>query len=131
MGLQDVVTLTRNGTSDEIIINEVRTSGTVYHLSGDEIVWLKQNGVHDCVIEAMQATAAAPPPVVYVNEPPPPPVVYVESRRRSARRRDHGRPAVVAQWSNATGGRIRPPVCFWGNVQCLTGEQTGGGTIKL
>ena len=81
LGLQDVVTLTQNGTSDEIIMNQIRTSGTIYHLSGQEIVYLKNNGVHDCVIEAMQATAnlppVAPPPVVYVNEPPPPPVVYV------------------------------------------------------
>ena len=76
MGLQDVVTLTRQGTSDDIIINNVRTSGTIFRLSGDEIVWLKQNQVHDCVIEAMQATAAGPP-VVYVRQPPPP-VVYVE-----------------------------------------------------
>ena len=78
MGLQDVVTLTRDGTSDEIIINQVRTSGTVFHLSGDEIHWLKENQVHDCVIEAMQATANAPPPVVYMRQPPPPEVVYVE-----------------------------------------------------
>ena len=58
LGLQDVVTLTQSGTSDDIIINQIRTSGTVYHLRGDEIVWLKQNGVHDPVIEAMQATAS-------------------------------------------------------------------------
>lgn len=77
MGLQDVVTLSRQGTSDDIIINNVRTSGTIFRLSGDEIVWLKQNGVHDCVIEAMQATAAGPP-VVYVRQPPPPATVYVE-----------------------------------------------------
>ena len=77
MGLQDVVTLTRDGTSDQIIINQVRTSGTVFHLSGDEIHWLHDNGVHDCVIESMQATANAPP-VVYVRPPPPPEVVYVE-----------------------------------------------------
>jgi hypothetical protein len=90
LGLNDVVELTRNGTSDDIIINQIRTSGTVFHLSGDEIVWLQQNNVHDCVIKAMQATASLPPagpPVVYVHEqprviymeppPPPPPSVGV------------------------------------------------------
>ena len=77
MGLQDVVTLTSDGTRDQIIINQVRTSGTVFHLSGDEIHWLKDNGVHDCVVEAMQATANAPP-VVYMRQPPPPEVVFVE-----------------------------------------------------
>ena len=69
------MTLTRQGTSDDIIINQIRTSGVAYQLSPDEISWLKQNQVHDCVIEAMQATAAGPP-VVYVRQPPPP--VYVE-----------------------------------------------------
>ncbi len=77
LGLQDVATLAQNGTSDEIIINQIRTSGTVYHLRADEILYLRNNGVHDPVIEAMQATANQPPPVVYVNEPPPPPVVFV------------------------------------------------------
>ena len=69
--------MTKSGTSDDIIINQINTSGTIYHLSGSEIVWLQQSGVHDCVVKAMQATANLPPPVVYVNEPPPPPVVYV------------------------------------------------------
>lgn len=80
LGLQDVVELTHNGTSDDIIINQIRTSGLAYHLSGDEIVYLQTNGVHDCVIKAMQATAALPPagpPVVYVHEPPAR-VIYME-----------------------------------------------------
>ncbi len=76
IGLQDVVNMTRSGTTDDIIVNQIRTSGTVYHLHADDIIWLQQNGVHPNVIEAMQATANLPPPVVYVNDPPPP-VVYV------------------------------------------------------
>ncbi|HVS35244.1 MAG TPA: glycine zipper domain-containing protein [Gemmataceae bacterium] len=79
--IQDVVTLTHQGTSDQIIINEVQTAGLVYHLSGDEIAWLKQNNVHDCVVEAMQAMSYAPPPppgAVVVGEPPPPVVIYRE-----------------------------------------------------
>jgi Glycine zipper len=75
LGLQDVVSLTQSGTSDQIIINQINTSGTAFHLSGAEIQWLHDNGVRDGVIEAMQATANRPP-VVYVNEPPP--VVFVE-----------------------------------------------------
>lgn len=75
LGLQDVVSLTQSGTSDQIIINQINTSGTAYHLSGAEIKYLHDSGVHDPVIEAMQATANRPP-VVYVNEPPP--VVFVE-----------------------------------------------------
>jgi outer membrane lipoprotein SlyB len=81
MGLQDVVNLTKDGTSDEIIMNQIRTSGTVFHLTGDEIHWLKQSGVRDCVIETMQATANQPP-VVYMQQPPPPRVVFVEEAPR-------------------------------------------------
>jgi hypothetical protein len=76
MGLQDVVGLTKSGMSDQIIINQINTSGTAFHLSGAEVQWLHDNGVRDGVIEAMQATANRPPPVVYVREQPE--VVYVE-----------------------------------------------------
>jgi hypothetical protein len=75
LGLQDVVSLTQSGTSDEIIINQINTSPTMYRLSADEIKYLHDSGVHDGVIVAMQATASRPP-VVYVNDPPP--VVFVE-----------------------------------------------------
>ena len=80
MGLQDVVALTKSGTSDQIIINQINTSGTIYHLSGAEIQWLHDSGVHDPVIETMQATASRPPvyirerPAVVYVEPPPPPI---------------------------------------------------------
>jgi hypothetical protein len=80
MGLQDVVALTKSGMSDQIIINQINTSGTIYHLSGAEIQWLHDNGVRDPVIETMQATATRPPvyirerPAVVYVEPPPPPI---------------------------------------------------------
>jgi hypothetical protein len=84
LGLQDVVELTKSGTSDQIIINQINTSGTIYHLSGAEIQWLHDNGVRDAVIETMQATASRPPvyirerpAVVYVEPPPPPPPIGV------------------------------------------------------
>ena len=85
LGLQDVVSLTKSGTSDQIIINQINTSGMIYHLSGAEIQWLHDNGVHDPVIETMQATATRPPPVyiqerpevVYVQPPPPVGVGFV------------------------------------------------------
>jgi hypothetical protein len=80
LGIQDVVALTKSGTSDQIIINQINTSGAIYHLSGAEIQWLHDSGVHDPVIETMQATASRPPvyirerPAVVYVEPPPPPI---------------------------------------------------------
>jgi hypothetical protein len=85
MALNDVVSLTQQHVSDTVIINQIRSSASIFYLSGAEITWLKQNGVSDRVIMEMQATAARYPrrvytaaPVygepVYVVEPPPPPV---------------------------------------------------------
>jgi hypothetical protein len=74
LGLEDVAKLSRDGTSDTIIINQIRTSGTIYHLSADQIEWLKQSGVHDGVIQEMQMTAYHPAPVLVG----PPPVMVVE-----------------------------------------------------
>ena len=74
IGLQEVVDLTKSGMSDQIIINQITTSGTIYHLTGTEIQWLHDNGVRDPIIETMQATATRPPPV-YIRERP---VVFVE-----------------------------------------------------
>jgi uncharacterized protein YcfJ len=87
LSLEDVQKLSQNGTRDEIIINQIRTSGSVYRLTADQILWLQTYGVHDSVIREMQATAYRAPravytatPVyqpVYVYEPAPPPVVGV------------------------------------------------------
>jgi Glycine zipper len=83
----DIVQMAYQHVSDDIIISQIRSTGSVYHLTAQEIVWLKQNGVSDVVIHEMQATATRPvrrvyspapayPAVyerVYVVEPPPPP----------------------------------------------------------
>ncbi len=85
IALSDVVQMTQQHISDAVIINQIRSTGSVFHLSGSEVTWLKQNGVSDGVIMEMQATAVRYPrryytaaPVyaepVYVVEPPPPPV---------------------------------------------------------
>jgi hypothetical protein len=89
LGLTDVVNLVQQHVGDEVIINQIRTSGTVYNLSANEIVWLRSNGVSEPVIMEMQATATRYPRVysprpyypgtVYVVDPgpPPPPPVSV------------------------------------------------------
>jgi outer membrane lipoprotein SlyB len=77
--LQEVATMSQQGVGDEVIITKLRSSPAVYNLTADQIIWLKQSGVHECVIQEMQMTngyprrvyAAAP---VYVVEPEPPPV---------------------------------------------------------
>jgi hypothetical protein len=84
LGLQEIADLTRNGSGDAVIIDQIRLTGSVYNLSAEQIVWLKQNSVSDAVIHEMQLTAyrTAPRPVqvvqpVYVVDPGPPPPVGV------------------------------------------------------
>lgn len=78
MEMSDIVSMTQQHVSDVIIINQIRTSPTVFHLSGSDIAWLKQNGVSDAVISEMQATAYRYPHHYYTDGPvyvaPPPPV---------------------------------------------------------
>lgn len=82
LGLTDVVGMAHQHTSDAVIIQQIRTTGSVYHLSPSDIGWLKSNGVSDPVVMEMQATANrhprrvyTPAPVyhqpVYIYDPPP------------------------------------------------------------
>jgi len=76
--LEDVVRMTQQNIPDNQIIDQIRTSGAVYHLTSDQLIYLNQNGVHQVVINELQATAYRPPQRVYVPQPPPPGVVLVE-----------------------------------------------------
>jgi hypothetical protein len=76
LGLTDVVQMSHQHISDEIIIVQIRTTGSIYHLSPQDIVWLKQNGVSDPVICEMQATATRAPRRVYTAAPVYPATVY-------------------------------------------------------
>jgi surface antigen len=93
VGIADVIQMVHSHVDDALIISQIRSSGSVFHLSAQDVVMLKQNGVSDAVVQEMQATAYRAPrrvytatPVyapaytssVYVVEPaPPPPVVGV------------------------------------------------------
>ena len=48
-----------SGVSDEIILNQLRTTGATFCLGTEEIIWLKKNGVGDQVVIAMQNTRPA------------------------------------------------------------------------
>lgn len=80
LSLEDVVNLSRNGTSDDIIVRQIHNTGSTYHLNSEQIIWLQNNGVRDGVIRAMQQTEHRPvrhvytqAPVYVVPAPPPPP----------------------------------------------------------
>jgi len=82
LGLTDVAQMAQAHVSDDVIISQIRATASVFQLSAQDIVWLKQNGVGDAVVQEMQATATRypagvyPAPPRYAVEAPPPPVVY-------------------------------------------------------
>ena len=69
----DVIQMAQQHVSDGVIIGEIRSTGSIYHLTADDIINLKANGVSDVVIRVMQDSAYRHPRRVYVTEP-----VYVE-----------------------------------------------------
>jgi Bacterial type II and III secretion system protein len=54
--LAEVAQLSSAGISDDIIINQIMTTGTCYTLDAKAILWLKQHGVSDAVVLQMQGT---------------------------------------------------------------------------
>ena len=52
-GVPQVLQLVQAKVSDGIIVNYIQNSGTIYSLKADEIVYLKQQGVSDNVLNAM------------------------------------------------------------------------------
>ncbi len=52
-GVEDVIKLSHANVGEEIILNYVRGSGTIYNLGAKEIVYLRDQGVSDKVVNAM------------------------------------------------------------------------------
>ncbi|HTU19315.1 MAG TPA: hypothetical protein VMG10_14740 [Gemmataceae bacterium] len=69
--LDDIVSMTQNAVPPAQIIEQVRTSGVIYRLSADQIIWLNRQGVNAQVIQALQDTALRPAPAraVYTASP--------------------------------------------------------------
>ncbi|MFO0824986.1 MAG: hypothetical protein U0792_18005, partial [Gemmataceae bacterium] len=63
------------GHDDQVIINQIRATGSTFQLSGSDLDFLKSNGVSPRVMAEMQ-TARPAPARVYVREAPPPAVVF-------------------------------------------------------
>ncbi len=82
LSLEDVARLTGSGASDDVIIGQIRASGSIYLLTAEQLIWLQNSGVREPVIREMQATATRPRQIytavpvqpVYVADPGPPPV---------------------------------------------------------
>jgi surface antigen len=74
LGITDVAQMARANVPDEVIIAQIRNSGSIFRLSSTDTIWLKQNGVSDRVIEEMLASATRYPRPYYYSAAP----VYAE-----------------------------------------------------
>jgi hypothetical protein len=84
MSLNDVVQMSQQKVPDQIIVNQMNTSGSWFDLKTDDILNLRQQGVSDYIVSQMQVrrgptAVMVPRRVVYVDPyaPPPPPPVGV------------------------------------------------------
>src|SRR5262249_22320177 len=80
--LEDVASMAQQHISDDVIINQIRVTGSIYNLTPEQIRWLKEQGVSDRVVIEMQSRIAYQPApyrryVIYDPAPPPPVAVGV------------------------------------------------------
>ena len=87
--LNQVVGMSQQGVSNEVIVNQIRTQGVPRPITSNEVIQLKQQGVSDQVIAALQMSSPVQP-VSYAAQSPViveeihhwgPPVVYRPYRR--------------------------------------------------
>ena len=68
LGIEDVKSLAKAGLSDDLIVSQIRSSATVYHLGTADIILLKNSGVSEKVIDYMINTpSTATPPAAGVT----------------------------------------------------------------
>jgi len=81
MSVADVKALMRAGVSEDVIISQIQSSHTIFHLSASDIIDLRDAGVTDRVVNYMINTpntatpATAPESAVVVQQAPPAPLV--------------------------------------------------------
>jgi hypothetical protein len=76
-GVPQVLQLSQAKVGDDVIVRYIQNSGTIFPLAADEIVYLKQQGVSDAVLNAMldqrqritgsTEPATVPPEVLAMN----------------------------------------------------------------
>ncbi len=70
--LEDVVRVIRAGLSERLVCEQIRQSGQRHRLTANDLIYLKDHGVPDAVIETLIRSAATPSPTpVPVSASPP------------------------------------------------------------
>ena len=80
MSLADVKAMAKSGVGEDVIINQIKSSRTIFRLSAADIVDLRDGGVSDKVLNYMISTPSTlpePTTTVIQQAPPPAPVETV------------------------------------------------------
>ena len=72
---EDAIAMTRAGLSDDVITSHIRAHGVARPLEVNDLIYLRNQGVSDAVIKALQTS---PGPAATVRPAPAPPVVVQE-----------------------------------------------------
>ncbi len=78
LGMIDVVRLTQQQQSPDVIINQIHATGSTFKLATADLEYLKQNGVADSVIITMQNAQPRPVVVAPRRVYPEPQTVIIE-----------------------------------------------------
>ncbi len=77
LSVNDVVQMSQRRVGDDLIVNQIYNSSIAFNLSSQDVIYLREQGVSERVISAMQAhrgyRVVRQSGVVYVDPPPPPP----------------------------------------------------------
>ena len=103
--LDDVVAMSRAGLGDEVIIQHVRNHGVSQEPTASDLIVLKQQGVSDLVMRALQDASSQPPAPAVVPSPAP---VYVEQSLSGATLPGDCAPSTVSS-RVARALPVRPP----------------------
>jgi len=76
--VDDVVTMSRSGVADELIINHIRAHGMAAPLQVSDYTYLKDQQVSTPVVKAMQEPPKPSPQPVVIREPAPRPIIVKE-----------------------------------------------------
>jgi hypothetical protein len=71
LSIDDIIQMSKQGTSEDIIVSRIKGNGKPFDLNPDEILELQKLGVSDKVVNYMVNPAYSPPP-------PPPPVAPIQ-----------------------------------------------------
>jgi hypothetical protein len=107
VSMQDVIAMSHSKVSDRLIVTHIQHNGVAQTLTSGDLIFLKEQGVSDEVIQAMQSPPPRPqasprgtPVIVEEHHYGPPPYYYRPHHYHYRHHRHHHRPSFGFSISN-------------------------------